>query len=323
MAANKEMGAKISRVGWQKQLKAYALDNKQVAKQSFIRLCQQPVTSLMTWFVIGIALALPVSMYVALSNVQQLSKRWDGETQISVFLKIAIDQEDAEKLQVEIKAWPEVQSVALISKEQGMSDFEEYSGVPKVLTRLEKNPLPIVLEVLPKKESSDAEQAALLLTRLQALPQADLAQLDLDWVKRLAVILIIGEKITFFLVMLLSLGVLLVIGNTIRLEIENRRREIIVIKLIGGTDAFIRRPFLYTGFWYGLGGGLFATIMVAAGLALLSEPVAKLAGLYGSDYGLMTLSFIDTLSLWLMSGFLGLFGAWFAVAKHLDELQPS
>jgi cell division transport system permease protein len=204
-----------------------------------------------------------------------------------------------------------------------MSDFEEYSGVPKVLTRLEKNPLPIVLEVLPKKESSDAEQAALLLTRLQALPQADLAQLDLDWVKRLAVILIIGEKITFFLVMLLSLGVLLVIGNTIRLEIENRRREIIVIKLIGGTDAFIRRPFLYTGFWYGLGGGLFATIMVAAGLALLSEPVAKLAGLYGSDYGLMTLSFIDTLSLWLMSGFLGLFGAWFAVAKHLDELQPS
>jgi cell division transport system permease protein len=125
------------------------------------------------------------------------------------------------------------------------------------------------------------------------------------------------------LVVLLSLGVLLVIGNTIRMEIENRRREIIVIKLIGGTDAFIRRPFLYTGFWYGLGGGFMASVIVAIALAILNKPVATLAGLYESDYALFSLSLADTFSLWMMSAVLGFFGAWFSVARHLDELEPN
>lgn len=322
MALHKEAGAKTSKVSWQEQLQAYTLDHQRTARASLQRLLEHPLHSLMTWLVIGIAMALPVSLYVALANVQALSERWDGEAQISVFLKPELAQAEAEQLLADIQSWPETGSVTLVSKEQGLAEFQKLSGVPEVLGELEQNPLPIVLQVVPNADNGEAEQAEALLKKLQALPQTDLAQLDLEWVKRLAALLQLGQRLAFVLVLMLSLGVLLVIGNTIRLEIENRRREITVVKLVGGTDAFIRRPFLYTGFWYGLGGGLVASIIVAIALALLNGPVATLAGLYESDYALLALSLADTLSLWAMSALLGFFGAWFSVAKHLDEMEP-
>ncbi len=322
MATPKETGAKASKVSLAEQLRAYLVDHQSVAKQSVQRLIQHPVNSVMTWMVIGIALALPVSLYVGLGNVKSLSNRWDGEAQMSVFLKTEITEQQAQALQVEIQQWPEVKSINLITKEQGLEEFKKLSGLPEVLAKLEANPLPVVFEVLPKESSNGPQQAEELMKKLQALPEADLVQLDLEWVKRLAAILLVGERIALVLVIMLSLGVLLVIGNTIRMEIENRRREIIVIKLIGGTDAFIRRPFLYTGLWYGLGGGFVASIIVAIGLAVLNKPVATLAGLYESDYALLSLSLADSLSLWLMSTVLGFFGAWFSVTRHLDELEP-
>lgn len=322
MVMPKESGAKASKVSLQEQLRAYLADHQSVAKQSLQRLIRHPVNSVMTLLVIGIAMALPVTLYVGLANVQSLSKRWDGEAQISVFLKPEITETEAQALLADIQRWPEVAGIHLITKEQGLEEFKKLSGLPEVLGQLEANPLPVVLQVLPTGGNSGAEQAETLLRKLQSLAQADLVKLDLAWVKRLAAILQVGERIALVLVILLSLGVLLVIGNTIRMEIENRRREIIVIKLIGGTDAFIRRPFLYTGFWYGLGGGLMASIIVAIALAVLNKPVSILAGLYESDYALLSLSLADTLSLWLMSAVLGFFGAWFSVTRHLDELEP-
>jgi cell division transport system permease protein len=260
---------------------------------------------------------------VALENFQALNGRWDGgDPQISVFLKPEITQAEAETLQADISKWPETEKVTLITKEQGLLEFQKLSGTADVLSQLEQNPLPYVLEILPDAEHGQPAAAEALLQRLQALPQADMVQLDLEWVKRLEALLQLGKHIAFILVLMLSVGVLLVIGNTIRLEIENRRQEILVVKLVGGTDAFIRRSFLYTGFWYGFGGGLVASMIVAAALALLGKPVATLAGLYQSDYALMAMSLKDTLSLWMLSGWLGFFGAWFAVAKHLDKLEP-
>jgi cell division transport system permease protein len=141
-------------------------------------------------------------------------------------------------------------------------------------------------------------------------------------VQRLNAMLKLGQRMALGLVLLLSLGVLLIIGNTIRLEIENRRDEISVTKLVGATDAFVRRPFLYTGMFYGLGGGIVASLIIVLGLAVLNKPAATLAGLYQSDYQLLGLNFSDMLSLWLMSALLGFFGAWFSVSQHLDDLQP-
>ena len=154
------------------------------------------------------------------------------------------------------------------------------------------------------------------------MPGVDIAQLDLEWVQRLNAMLVLGQRLALGLVILLSAGVLLIIGNTIRLEIENRRDEVVVVKLVGATDSFVRRPFLYTGIFYGLGGGIVASLIVSVGLAILNEPVSTLAGLYQSSYQLLGLNFGDMLSLWFMSAMLGYFGAWLSVSQHLDQLEP-
>lgn len=322
MSSLKDVGAKSTRLGWQEHWRAYVRDHLRIARLSLLRLLQSPASSMMTWLVIGIALALPVGLYVAMANIQALSGRWDGEAQVSVFLKPELADAMAVQLEADIRSWPEVGGVTLISREQGMAEFSRLTGLSEVLDRLEKNPLPVVLEVRPHQDYREAEQIERLLERVRSLPQVDMVQLDLEWVKRLAALLQLGRYIAFMMVLLLSLGVLLVVGNTIRLEIENRRREIVVVKLIGATDAFIRRPFLYTGFWYGLGGGWVASLIVVLSLAVLNGPVSTLAGLYQSNYTLLALSLTDTLSLWMMSALLGYFGAWFAVSRHLDSLEP-
>lgn len=321
MAAGKESGARVSSIGWRERLQSWWLGHRLVAIDSLRRFLAQPLGSGMTCLVIGIALALPVTMYMALANVQALGERWDGDAHVEIFLKNDLSDADALRLRDELARWVEVQSVTMISREQGLAEFQRLSGMAEALGQLEKNPLPVVLDLVPATEQP--EQTETLLQRLQALPQADRVQLDLQWVKRLHALVTLGQRMVLMLVLLLSLGVLLVIGNTIRLEIENRRREIIVTKLVGGTDSFIRRPFLYAGFWYGLGGGWVASVITGVGLALLDKPVAVLAGLYDSDFSLLGLTLADTVSLWMLSALLGFFGAWFSVGRHLDAIEPA
>jgi cell division transport system permease protein len=154
------------------------------------------------------------------------------------------------------------------------------------------------------------------------LPQIDQAVLDLEWVQRLYSMMALGKRLVIALAALLALGVLLVVGNTIRLAIESRRDEIVIVKLVGGTNAFVRRPFLYTGLWYGLGGGILAWLIIGFGLFWLSSPVAELAGLYRSQFELQGLGIGDSLMMWLCGGLLGLAGAWLAVSRHLGAIEP-
>ena len=321
-AVKNDSGASSSKVGFSARFDAWRKDHKRVASSSLLRLFKQPVSSVVTWMVIGIALALPVGLYVALGNVQALSHRWDGDAQISLFLHQRVSAQLEQRLQKQLLSWPEIDDLHIISKEQGLQEFQAISGFADVLKHLNHNPLPTVFELVPAPAFSDAASAEVLLKKLQALPPVELAKLDLEWVQRLAAMLQVGQRLALGLVILLSMGVLLVIGNTIRLEIENRRTEIIVTKLVGATDAYVRRPFLYTGLWYGLGGGLIASVVIAVGLAMLNKPVATLAGLYQSDYQLLGLSFSDMFSLWIMASLLGFFGAWFSVSKHLDAMEP-
>jgi cell division transport system permease protein len=295
----------------------------QVALDSLGRLYRNGVSALMTAAVIGIALAMPSGLYLLLDNLHRLSGSWDGQASLSVFLKQEIDSATAQQLADSLAKWPEIGAVQLVTPQQALQEFSEHSGFADVLGLLEDNPLPLVLIVTPAADQTDPTFAGALQDRLTALPETDLAQLDLQWVQRLAAILDIARRGILVISALLALAVLLVIGNTIRLEIQNRREEILVTKLIGATNAFVRRPFLYSGTWYGIFGALLAWTLVETGFWLLSGPVGKLVGLYQSDFTLETLP-LALLGLLMLTGVvLGLLGSWLAVGRHLHAIEPS
>jgi cell division transport system permease protein len=295
----------------------------QVALDSLGRLYRNWIPTVMTAAVIAIALAMPCGLYLLLGNLERLSGSWEGQASMSIFLKQDITDTRAQALLAQVEEWPEIESVQLITPSQALEEFGRQSGFADVLGVLEENPLPYVLIVLPAGEYIDPVAAGTLRDRFSGLPETELAQLDLQWVQRLAAILDIAHRVILIISVLLALAVMLVVGNTIRLEIQNRREEILVTKLIGATNGFVRRPFLYGGIWYGVLGALIAWGVVEAGFWLLSEPVSRLAGLYRSDFSLETLP-VQLLGILLAGGtLLGLLGSWLAVGRHLDAIEPS
>lgn len=308
------------------RLMTYLLRHLQVFFYSLGQLWRTPLSTLMTAAVIGIALALPAGLQVLLNNAQQLSQGWDGATQISLFLKSDINANQARALARQLRQRPGIADVQYISKDAALAEFKRLSGFGDALTALDANPLPSVLVVHPTApvatHTDGIRTTQDLLASLRSLPQVDIAQLDMQWVKRLYAILDIVHRGVLLLSGLLAMAVVLVVGNTIRLAIQNRREEIVVVKLIGGTDGFIRRPFLYTGFWYGLFGGLIAYVLIGLALIALDDPVHQLAGLYGSGFQLHTLGAGATLVLLSGSVLLGLTGSWIAVGRHLRAIEP-
>jgi len=301
----------------------YLVRHAQMALNSLGRLYRAPLASLMTAAVIGIALALPAGLYLLTGNLQRLSTQWDGGANLSVFLHHDVSVTQAQALKHKLDGWPEIEKLQLITPQQALAEFREMSGFGDALDILDENPLPVVLAIKPVSTSAaGAAAATALLERLQKLPQVELAQLDLQWVKRFNAIVDIARRAIWVIATLLGLAVLLITGNTIRLEIQNRRDEIEITKLIGATGAFIRRPFLYSGLWYGLSGALLAAVLVELAFLQLDDPVRRLAGLYQSGFNLQTLSFAESLALLASGGLLGLLGAWLAVGRHLAAIEP-
>ncbi len=302
--------------------KTWLLRHVQVFFYSLGQLWRAPLSMLMTAAVIGIALALPVGLHVLLKNAQQLSAGWDGGAKLSVFLKTTTSQEQAEKLHGELQRLPQIAQVQLISREQAIAEFKQHSGYGDAVAALGYNPLPYTMVITPALQHSQPDAVEQLVRTLRAYPPVDVVQLDQQWVKRLFAIMQIIARGIDVLGSMLALAVILIVGNTIRLAIQNRREEIVVIKLIGGTDAFIRRPFLYTGFWYGLAGGMIAILMVYSALWLLAGPVEHLASLYQTPLSLRTLDAATVVILLTISITLGLLGSWLAVGRHLREIEP-
>lgn len=304
-------------------MKNYLLRHVQVFFFSLGQLAKTPVTTLMTLAVIGITLALPASLYVLFDNLQRASHGWDSGAQVSLFLKRDTAERNATALQDKIRGMTGVASVQYISREQALADFKRMSGFGEALDVLDNNPLPPVLVVTPTSSLNTPDSIQALVQTLARLPEVDLAQLDLEWIKRLHALLTLAQRGVLILAGLLALAVLLIIGNTIRLAILNRRTEIEVIKLIGGTDAFIRRPFLYSGLFQGLFGALVAWVLVGSSLLLLSGPTEELAGLYGSHFELQGLGLAN--GLWLLLGgtLLGWLGSRLAVSRHLHAIEPT
>ena len=301
-------------------LHAWLESHRSSLLDSLRRLGKQPIGSFFTCLVMAVALSLPMGLSLLLSNVERLGGSWQRAAQISLYLKLDASVSEGEALRTQIKGMPGVADAEYVSREQALDEFQQQSGLGEALRELPENPLPGVVVVTPAEVDKPALEA--LRQRLAELPKVELAQLDLVWVERLAAILKLGDRFVFGLTVLLVSALLLVIGNTIRLHIENRRTEIEVIKLVGGTDAYVRRPFLYMGALYGMGAGVLSWGVLAFGLNWLDDAVVGLSGLYGSDFSLAGVPPADGLSLLLGAVLLGYIGAWIAVARHLRELAP-
>ncbi|MBB3103439.1 permease-like cell division protein FtsX [Azomonas macrocytogenes] len=287
---------------------------------SLKRLAWQPIGSFFTCLVMAVALSLPMGLALLLDNVERLGGSWQRAAQISVFLRMDVDTAAGQALRDQIATMPDVADAEWISRERALEEFQQLSGFGEALRELPENPLPSAVRVTPNEV--DKTRLGTLRERLAALPGVELAQLDQVWVERLSAILMLGDRFVFGLAILLIATLLLVVGNTIRLHIENRRTEIEVVKLVGGTDSYVRRPFLYMGTLYGIGAGLLAWLVLAYGLTWLNKAVVKLAGLYDSDFSLAGVPTEDGFSLLTGAILLGYIGAWIAVARHLRELAP-
>lgn len=315
-------GAVQSRTSRADRVYAWQLHHKFSAVESLRRLFHNPVSSLLTWLVIGVALAMPLGLGLALENARRVSVGWDSPAQISLFLRGEVSVDAAEALRTRLAAREDVAAAMLISREQALTEFRQLSGFGDVLQQLDENPLPNLVVVTPASGRLNPAGVAALHSALKTEPGVERAVLDMEWVQRLNAMVRVSQRFVWALGLILAAGVLLVLGNTIRLAIENRRDEIVVIKLVGGSNAFVRRPFLYTGFWYGLGGAVCAWGMVAATLWWLREPFESLALLYQSGATLEGLGPRGGLLLLVGGGTLGLLGAWLALARHLSAIEP-
>lgn len=295
--------------------------HKEAISYSLKRLWQSNLSTWITLAVIGIALCLPSSLYLLLQNMKSLTDDKREVPTISLFIKQEISEQQARDRGELIQELSQIDKVILVPRDEALADFRKITGFAETLETLDENPLPHVLVVTPHIDliGNPTDDMQKLAEKLESYPEIDLVQMDLEWVSRLRSILRISERAIFIISGLLALTVLLVIGNTIKLNIENRKEEIEVSKLIGASAAYIRRPFLYTGIWYGLFGGVISLVLVHLALISFVAPVNELAKLYASTFIISGLSLATTLSILLASSALGLIGAWLAVGRHLRD----
>lgn len=320
MARKRRGQAQPSKRRFGDRWRSWRRHHNQSAADALAKVLQQPLASLLTWLVIGTAIALPSGLWIVLDNVSSVGEELQRPTQLSVFLADDMDKDKAQILINELRARADVAAVTFVDRDAALAEFEQSSGMADLIASLPVNPLPNLLLLSPSSE--DPVALAGLRDELDAKAEVQEVVLDTLWLQRLQSLMRVGRRSVQVLAGLLLAAVVLVLGNTIRLAIESRRDEIVIIKLVGGSDAFVRRPLLYTGLWLGLGGGLAAAVLVFAGTLLLQSPIDALAAAYQSQFRLDGLGLVDSLQLVILGGVLGLAGAWLAVARHLKAIEP-
>jgi cell division transport system permease protein len=320
---NKRTANQGNRYNLKKALGIWLMQHAQACVFSMGQIFKNPLNSLLTTAVVGIALALPTGFYLLLENCQRVATGWDNSAEISLFLKLEVGEERQLSLAEEIRQLPSIASVDHISREAALAEFQGKSGFNEALKALEENPLPAILLLQPKFQGLNRLESGQLMQSLRAFPEVDTAQFDRQWIQRLFAIIEIVRQAVIVFSILLALAVLLIVGNTIRLAIYNRRTEIEVNKLFGATEAFIQRPFLYSGLFHGIGGGLLAWGLISLSLFLMDSPVARLADLYSSHFELQGLSLRELSLLVAGGGGLGLAGSWVSVQRHIKAIEPA
>jgi cell division transport system permease protein len=285
------------------------------------RLVASRLNTMLTIIVLSISISLACGFYLFVENVQQLTSDLETSNQISLFLRDDVSLASANRLANGRKLDPSVQAVNVITKEEALKEFEDFSGFGEAVRALEKNPLPIVLQVIPKNSLEEGQNIETLVENFKQAGEVDFAQLDLQWVKRLQLMIDVAKMSVVLLGILLSLAVLFITGNTIRLELHNRKDEIVIAKLVGATNSFVQRPFLYSGFWIGFFSGISAWFIVTIMMLILKQPVEKLSMLYNSSFHLLFMGFFETIVLIAVSSGLGIAGSWVVVQLQLKQLN--
>jgi len=285
------------------------------------RLIRQPLGTVLTIFVIAIALALPSTLWLLVKNARIAAGDVTDSIELSVFFKTDVPLAKAEQLAEAARQRPGVEEAILISADEALEEFRQYSGFGAALDALQGNPLPHVITLRPDVAYANPQGVESLKRYLSAWPEVETVQFDGEWVRRLTAILDLLRNVFAVFAIVLGVGVLAVVGNAIRLEIRARRSEIEVTKLVGGTNAFVRRPFLYEGVIFGLLGGAAAVGIVSLAVASLIEPVGRLASLYGGRYALVGIEPLEALVLISGGTLLGVLGAWLGAARLIARIE--
>lgn len=293
----------------------------QVGKDALGRLLKTPLASLLNGVLIAVAFSLPVLLFVLVDNFQQLGATWDGQPRISVYLSSGVNQKTIDQRIADYREHSLIEQVVYISPEQGLQDFQQKAGLQDVIAHLGFNPLPGVIQLVPAREASFQQLDDAVVT-FQSMEGVEQARLDRQWVQRLQAILMMLERFSMMLGGLLGLTVILVISNTVRLNIESRKEEIKVVSMVGGTRSFIAMPFIYMGVWYGVMGAVLAQVIVFSLITVLSNEVMNLAGLYNSEMVLSGPGFAVLGALLLSGIFLGILGAMGSCYRHFQALVP-
>ena len=303
-------------------LRAWWEQHQEAGASALRRLRTAPLASPLTIAVIGIALVLPATLQVIADNARTASHGLDAALDVSVYLKGRLPDEQGRMLTAKIAARPEVQKARYISSAEGLAEFRRWSGLGPSLDALGRNPLPAAIIVRPRAEFIDPAALDRLVASLQTLAEVDQVQFDGIWARRYTSLVDAVSRLAEILGGLLAVAVLLIIGNTVRLDVDARRHEIEVMKLVGANDSFVRRPFLYGGLWYGLLGGIAGAGLLELLVLLARGPVSRAAAAYGSAYSLLAPS-LPLLAILVLGGAaLGWFGAWTAASRQLRAIEP-
>lgn len=320
---SQEQGARRLQISlWQKLLMFFS-DNMRQAVSSLGELSRARIASLMTIAVLSLSITLPTGFYVVVKNLDSISADWQRAAEVSLFLKSDVSSGEIQQLLTRLRSWPEINNTQFISAEQALAEFTATSGLGDVVQHLTTNPLPRVVLVYPTAKHTGPTAARLLLDKLLKEREVELGKLDIQWLERLHAIVNIARELVFIVGCLLFVAVVLTVGNTIRLNIYNKRDEILVMKLVGATDGFIQRPFLYTGFWYGFLGGLLAWLTLFLMLWWVSHRISAISSLYDTSFALSGLDLRMLLSMLGISVALGLGGAHLSVRQYVSQIEPT
>ncbi len=319
---SRQQGAQQVKISAWRRFVTFWLHHAQQCIGSLGELARYPFASLMTMAVLGLSLTLPATLYVIVKNTDSVGANFQNASEITVFLRQDLDDQAVTTFAKRIELNPAVAEIKLIEKEAALAEFREQSGFGEALETLDSNPLPDVLLVTPHANHRAPAAAEALLQELKQQREVDEARLDVGWLQRFEAIVQLIRDGFLGLALLLCIAVVLIVGNTIRLNISSKRDEIMVMKLVGATDAYIQRPFLYTGLWYGIVGGIITWLATAALLWWLSGAVRSIADLYESQFRLMGLNLAEMGVIWGLAIGLGLLGSHIAVRKHVRAIEP-
>jgi cell division transport system permease protein len=304
-------------------IQAYFARHAQTLIGSLGRIVHHPFATLMTMGVVAVALALPLLLNLLLTNVRTAAGNWNDAYDLSVYMDKKASAARVASLAKQLRQRADVAAVRVIMADEALAEFRNNSGFGKALDALSDNPLPDTLIVSPTLMASTPQGTDQLKGTIAGMADVQSVQLDTEWVKRMQAMLDILRRVVWLTGALLGAAVVLIVGNTIRLDILNRHAEIEVMKLVGASDGFARRPFLYSGIWYGLGGGLMALILVAVAATILAKPVESLAKLYGSQFHLQGLRFTNGAVVLGLSLSLAWLGSWLAATRHIRAIEPA